>query len=68
MAFDDMTAFGAVRALHKAGIKVPEQCSVTGSDDVALSALAAPSLTTVRQPVMSMARLAAELQMDSRTV
>src|SRR5690348_16278332 len=49
MAFDDLTAFGAIRALNKAGIKVPEQCSVTGFDDVALSSLAAPSLTTGRQ-------------------
>src|SRR5206468_6078282 len=35
MAFDDMTAFGAVRALHKAGIRIPDQCSVVGFDDIA---------------------------------
>src|SRR6201987_1104500 len=46
LAFDDLTAFGAIRALNKAGIRVPEQCSVIGFDDVALSALASPSLTT----------------------
>jgi len=34
MAFDDMTAFGAIRALAKAGIRVPDQCSVVGFDDV----------------------------------
>src|SRR5256885_148334 len=39
MAFDDMTAFGAVRALHKAGIRVPEQCSVIGFDDIAHSSV-----------------------------
>src|SRR5215471_4536947 len=39
MAFDDMTAFGAIRALGKAGIRVPEQVSVVGFDDVAPSAL-----------------------------
>src|SRR6267143_4733774 len=44
MAFDDLTALGAIRALTKAGVKVPEHCSVTGFDDVALSSLAAPSL------------------------
>src|SRR6266481_8166530 len=33
MAFDDMTAFGAIRALAKAGIRVPGQCSVVGFDD-----------------------------------
>lgn len=64
MAFDDLTAFGAVRALNKAGIKVPEQCSVTGFDDVALSSLAVPSLTTVRQPMEAMGGLAVNLVME----
>jgi LacI family transcriptional regulator len=54
MAFDDMTAFGAIRALHKAGLHVPEQCSVIGFDDVAPAALYSPSLTTVRQPMEAM--------------
>ena len=64
MAFDDMAALGAIRALTKAGVKVPEQCSVTGFDDVALSALAAPSLTTVRQPMEAMGGLAVNIVME----
>src|ERR1700724_1489959 len=64
MAFDDLTALGAIRALTKAGVKVPEQCSVTGFDDVALSALAAPSLTTVRQPMEAMGGLAVNIVME----
>jgi LacI family transcriptional regulator len=64
MAFDDLTALGAIRALIKAGVKVPEQCSVTGFDDVALSALAAPSLTTVRQPMEAMGELAVNIVME----
>jgi DNA-binding LacI/PurR family transcriptional regulator len=64
MAFDDLTAMGAIRALTKAGISVPEQCSVTGFDDVALSALAAPSLTTVRQPLEAMGNLAVSMVME----
>jgi DNA-binding LacI/PurR family transcriptional regulator len=64
MAFDDLAAFGAIRALTKAGLKVPEQCSVTGFDDVALSALAAPSLTTVRQPMEAMGGLAVNIVME----
>lgn len=64
MAFDDLTALGAIRALSKAGIKVPEQCSVAGFDDVALSALAAPSLTTVRQPLEAMGNLAVNMVME----
>jgi DNA-binding LacI/PurR family transcriptional regulator len=64
MAFDDLTALGAIRALTKAGVKVPEQCSVTGFDDVALSSLAAPSLTTVRQPMEAMGGLAVNIVME----
>jgi LacI family transcriptional regulator len=54
LAFDDITAFGAIRALAKAGVRVPEECSVVGFDDVAPSALCTPSLTTVRQPMEAM--------------
>jgi LacI family transcriptional regulator len=54
LAFDDMSAFGAIRALTRAGVRVPDQCSVIGFDDVAMSALYTPSLTTVRQPMEAM--------------
>ncbi len=54
LAFDDMSAFGAIRALHKAGIRVPDHCSVVGFDDVAPSALYTPPLSTVRQPMEAM--------------
>ena len=64
MAFDDLTALGAIRALTKAGVKVPENCSVAGFDDVALSALSAPSLTTVRQPLEAMGNLAVNIVME----
>jgi len=65
MAFDDMTAFGAIRALGKAGIRVPEQCSVIGFDDVALAAIYSPALTTVRQPMEVMGTAAATLVLDA---
>ena len=61
MAFDDITAFGAIRALHKAGIKVPEQCSVIGFDDIAQSRLLTPPLTTLRQPMSEMGALAVRI-------
>jgi LacI family transcriptional regulator len=54
MAYDDMTALGALRALTKKGVAVPEECSVIGFDDVAQAALSVPSLTTVRQPMEAM--------------
>lgn len=67
LAFDDLTALGAIRALNKAGIKVPDQCSVVGFDDVALSALAVPGLTTVRQPLETMGGAAVNSVMDAIT-
>ena len=64
VAFDDLTALGAIRALTKAGIKVPEQCSVVGFDDVSLSSMSMPSLTTVRQPLEAMGSLAVNMVME----
>src|ERR1700691_297038 len=64
LAFDDMTAFGTIRALSKAGMRVPEHCSVIGFDDVAPSALFTPPLTTVRQPMESMGAGAVGVVLD----
>jgi LacI family transcriptional regulator len=64
IAFDDMTAFGAIRALAKAGLHVPEHCSVIGFDDVAASSLYTPSLTTVRQPMEVMGTMAVSIVLD----
>ena len=64
LAFDDMSAFGAIRALNKAGIRVPDQCSVIGFDDVATSAIYLPSLTTVRQPMEAMGTSAVSIVVD----
>jgi LacI family transcriptional regulator len=64
LAFDDLTAFGAIRALNKAGVRVPDQCSVIGFDDVPLSMLAAPTLTTIRQPLEAMGNMAVNLIME----
>jgi len=64
VAFDDMTAFGAIRALAKAGLRVPEHCSVIGFDDVAASGLYTPALTTVRQPMEAMGAMAASIVLE----
>ena len=65
MAFDDLTAFGAIRALAKAGINVPGQCAVIGFDDVAPSNLFTPSLTTIRQPMQAMGEAAANILLEN---
>ena len=64
LAFDDMTAFGAIRALTRAGLRVPEQCSVIGFDDVAASSLCTPPLTTIRQPMEAMGAMAASMVLE----
>lgn len=64
MAFDDLTAFGAVRALRNFGRRVPEDCSVLGFDDVPYAALFNPSLSTVRQPMEKMGSIAVERILD----
>jgi LacI family transcriptional regulator len=67
MAFDDMTALGAIRALAKVGIRVPDQCSVIGFDDVAHSSLLTPALTTVRQPLPEMGKMAVSIVSEGIT-
>jgi LacI family transcriptional regulator len=57
MAFDDMTAFGAIRALTQAGLKVPDRCSVVGFDDVAAAAHYNPPLTTISQSMEELGNL-----------
>jgi DNA-binding LacI/PurR family transcriptional regulator len=59
VAFDDLTALGAVRALHQAGLRVPDDCSVIGFDDVLPAALSSPGITTIRQPMDTMGEIAA---------
>jgi LacI family transcriptional regulator len=65
MAFDDMTAFGAIRGLARAGLKVPEDCSVIGFDDVIPAGLSVPSLTTVRQPMEALGSAAVGIVLES---
>lgn len=65
-AFDDLTALGVVRGLADAGLCVPEDCSVTGFDDILPADVATPGITTVRQPLREMGLLAAELILKAR--
>ena len=56
---------GCIRALARGGIKVPEQCSIIGFDDVAPAAFSTPALTTIRQPMEAMGATAVEIVVDS---
>ncbi len=59
-AFNDISAIGAIRALKEGGVRVPEDVSVVGFDDIQSAAYQNPSLTTVRQPLRKMGKIAAE--------
>jgi len=60
VAFNDISAIGAVRALRDAGLRVPEDVSVIGFDDIQAAAYLTPRLTTLRQPLRRMGEIAAE--------
>jgi DNA-binding LacI/PurR family transcriptional regulator len=59
-AFNDISAMGAIRALREFGKRVPEDVSVVGFDDIQSAAYQNPGLTTVRQPLRKMGKIAAE--------
>ena len=64
VAANDLAAFGALRALAEAGLRVPDDVSVVGFDDIRLASYLGRGLTTVRQQTASIGRLAAELLID----
>jgi DNA-binding LacI/PurR family transcriptional regulator len=59
MAFNDGSAIGAIRACQDAGLRVPEDVSIVGFDDIEQAAFIVPRLTTLRQPLRQMGRMAA---------
>jgi LacI family transcriptional regulator len=61
VAFDDLTACAAIRALTKSGRVVPRDCSVVGFDDIPNSAFYNPPLTTIQQQLQMQGSLAAEI-------
>jgi DNA-binding LacI/PurR family transcriptional regulator len=61
VSFNDMAAIGAIRALSDANLRVPEDVSVVGFDDIQLAAYHNPRLTTVRQPLREMVATAARI-------
>jgi len=60
VAFNDMSAIGAIRALQDFGLRVPEDVSVIGFDDINAASFNNPRLTTIRQPLLNMGRIAAQ--------
>src|SRR5882762_6456485 len=63
-AYNDISAIGSIWAIKEAGLRVPEDISVMGFDDVPGAAYANPGLTTVRQPLIRMGQIAAQTIVD----
>jgi LacI family xylobiose transport system transcriptional regulator len=58
---NDLQAFGVYEAARQAGMRIPDDLSVVGFDDISYTAFCAPPLTTVRQPSHEMGATAARL-------
>lgn len=61
---NDMMAIGALRALSEAGLRVPQDCSLIGFDDIELSSFTTPPLTTIRQDKAALAEAAVTLLLE----
>jgi DNA-binding LacI/PurR family transcriptional regulator len=59
IVYNDISAVGAIRAIKETGLRVPEDISVVGFDDIREAAYHLPSLTTVRQPMRKIGAMAA---------
>jgi LacI family transcriptional regulator len=61
VCFNDKIAVGVLEAAADRGLQVPQDLSVVGFDDIDLSRATTPRLTTVRQPLQEMGRIAVSL-------
>ncbi|WP_175494090.1 LacI family DNA-binding transcriptional regulator [Herbiconiux ginsengi] len=61
---NDYMAVGAMRRLHEAGLRVPQDVSVVGFDDVDIAGVITPGLTTVRQDMLEIGRRSAQLLIE----
>ncbi len=60
VCYNDMSALGAMHRIRAAGLRVPDDFSITGFDDLHISQYLNPPLTTIRQPMRDMGRMAME--------
>jgi LacI family transcriptional regulator len=63
-AYNDISAIGAIGAFQELGLRVPDDISVVGFDDIQSAAYISPPLTTVRQPLQKMGEIAARTLLD----
>lgn len=64
VCYNDLAAIGATRVLREHGLRVPEDVSVIGFDDIENASYNSPSLTTIRQPLQRLGTIAAQILLD----
>lgn len=64
-AYNDSTAMGAMRAFQSVGLRVPDDISVVGYDDIPASEYERPSLTTVHQPLDKIGMLSSSVLLEA---
>jgi LacI family transcriptional regulator len=60
IAMNDLVALGMMSAFHEQGVRIPDEISIVGIDDIQLSGFTFPTLTTIRQPYLQIAESAIE--------
>ena len=63
-ACNDLTAMGVMEAIKEAGLRIPEDISVIGCDNIFMSSIINPKLTTINVPLLEMSRLAGNILLD----
>jgi LacI family transcriptional regulator len=61
LAYDDVVAFGLLERLRQRGVRVPDDMSVVGTDNISISALTSPPLTTVGLPLVDTGRAGVDM-------
>ena len=61
ICFNDMQAIGVMQTLQQANVRIPEDFSIAGFDDIPLAEFLYPALTTYRQPIWELGQMAAKL-------
>lgn len=64
MCFNDMQAIGVMQTLQQADVRIPEDISVAGFDDIPLAEFLYPALTTYRQPIWQLGQMAARVALN----
>lgn len=65
LAYNDLVAIGLIEGLYERGVRVPDEISVVGVDDIVAGRLNRPKLTTVAMPTVAAGRMAVDLLLQS---